>query len=110
MKLAIILSKLQKAKGKGVKEIDVLTDWETKGNARVIKYRLNKIADVTVKNGRWYLSEHYWSMTKTEFSENMWREAVKEISFRNNLVTIIVVVIFTTLFLLLTVELEFIWL
>lgn len=114
MKLAIILSKLQKARSKGVKEIEVLTDWETKGNARVIKHRLNKMLGgknaVIVKRGKWYLAEYFWSMTRTEFNDHMWRETVREMSLKNNIVVAVITILFILVTLLLTIEMEVVWL
>lgn len=109
-KLTRIISQLQKAKDKGVQEIELLKDWETSGNARVIRHRINKILDdrngVVTKDGVWFLSEYYWQMTRAEFKDSVWRETIKSMSFRNNLTIIIVAILFLAMYLLLNLEVE----
>lgn len=100
-KISRIFSVLQKAKGKGIKEIDLLDDFESKGNTRVIKYRLCKFLGdsegVVVKDGVWFLAEDYWNMTKVEFRDLMFRFMLMEISHKNSLVIIAIVGIMSVL-------------
>lgn len=97
-KLGIILRRLQKAQDKGVKEIELLHDWETKGNARVIKCRLNKVLEdkeaVIIRRGVWYLSEHYWSMSKAEFKDTVWRFTIRRMVVSNNITLAILSIVF----------------
>ena len=92
-KLTRIISQLQKAKEKGVKEIELLKDWETSGNARIIRHRINKILQdrngIVTKDGVWYLDEDYWKMTKSEFKDFLWRSQISEMNFKLVLVSIV---------------------
>jgi len=94
-KLTRILKQLQSAQDKGVEEIDLFIDWEKKGNARVIKHRINKIIgngnSIVTINGIWYLAEEYWNMDRSQFKELMNRHDLRELSIRNNIITLAVV-------------------
>lgn len=99
-KLTRIFSQLQRSKDKGVLEIDLLKDWETPGNTRLIKHRLNKMLGgnaIVVKNGIWYLSEYYWSMTKNEFKESVNQMNLIYLIQKNSLVVLGVVCVLSIL-------------
>ena len=95
-KLTRIISQLQKAKDKGVKEIDLLKDWETASNARVIRHRVNKILGdsnaVVTKDGVWYLEKNYWNITKSEFQNYMWRNQINEMSSKIIILAVVAIV------------------
>lgn len=61
-----IAKQLIEAKGKGVLEVDLLTDFERRANTRKIKQRVNDIFGdrhaVTVENGYWKLDEQHWDV------------------------------------------------
>ena len=100
-KLSRIFNQIQKAGKKGVKESTLFEDYETSNVVRVTKHRLCKMLGdseaVLVKNGFWYLSEEYWSMTKTEFKDLMHRFTLMEISHNNTITTVAVVAIMSVL-------------
>lgn len=97
-KLDHILVALQEAGVEGVKEIELLINWESKGNTWLIKHRLNKrLKDrkgIVIKAGVWYLHEYYWEMTRLEFKDLIHRIELREISTRNNYITLASVSIF----------------
>jgi len=71
-KLQRIFSTLKQAKTDGVKEIDLMEDLETSNNARVIRFKLNKIlgkGTVKTVDGIWYLDKAYWEVTPAEFRD-----------------------------------------
>ena len=96
MKLERIIKQIQEAGSAGVKESDILDDFETANNARVIKHRIKKKLGrnaIVIKSGVWYLSESYWNMTKLEFSELLNRSMVLEMQSKNNIVILSIVFI-----------------
>jgi len=91
---------LQKSKEHGVLEIELFDDWEKPGNVRVIKHRLNKIIGddaVRIVTGRWYLSSHYWQMSRSEFIEFLNRSDLIHMNHKNNMMVLAMVGVFSVL-------------
>lgn len=87
-KLTRIFLLLQKAKDKGVLELELFDDNETAGNVRVIKHRLSKIVGedaIKVVSGRWYLDSEYWAVTKAQFDRDIDRLNRLHTDQKNNL-------------------------
>lgn len=99
-KLTRIFNLLKKAEDKGVSEADIFNDFESTGNTRVIKHRLNKIIGsnaIVIVSGIWYLDEEYWNMTKSEFNKLLDRHSLEQISIRNNYTVFGIVAVFSIL-------------
>lgn len=100
-KILRIFNALKKAKDKGVVEVELFDDFETSNNIRVVKHRLNKLLgnndSVTVKDGKWYLDSNYWDMTRAQFEKLLDRQALEQVTIRNNITTIAIVGIMSVL-------------
>jgi len=93
-KLRRIFRTLKQSRHKGMEESGLLYDFESSGNARTIKYKLNKIlgkGSVYVEDGIWYLSKEYWDYETKDFNDTMITRAV------NRFATVLLVAILATL-------------
>ena len=95
----IIFKKLQDAGDEGVLEVDLFMDMEKRGNTRVLKYKvLNDIIGdvnaITIRAGRWYLSEEYFEMTMSKFLQDMNRYFLDQMATKFIIATIAIIAIF----------------
>ena len=71
-KLQRIFITLKTARAEGILESGLLDDFESGGNTRQIRFKLNKLlgkGSVTTKDGVWYLDKSYWDLSPVEFRD-----------------------------------------
>lgn len=109
-KIERIFQALKKARGEGVLEVNLLTDYESPENTRGIRWKLNKKHPIKrinktfddtravyteIVNGelRWLLHKDYWDVGITEFRDLIKRQDDRDMRFGNKVFTVIMFVL-----------------